>query len=113
MDWGLALDCAGQQDQALARLREAAATEPTAHVYSQIAKVYGERQQWNEALQALARSQQIDPSFAATYAYRGIIYLNTNRPAEAIPEFEHSLALDPTLDPARQGLAQARRATGR
>ncbi len=113
LDWGLALDCASQPERALAKLREAAAAEQTAHVYSQIAKVYGERQRWTEALDALDRAQKIDPTFAATYAYRGIIYLNTNRPADAIPEFEYALALDPALDPAKQGLAQARRASGR
>lgn len=108
IDWGLALDCAGQPDQALAKLREAAGLERTAHVYTQIAMVYGKRQQWNQAMEALDRAEGIDPSFASTYAYKGIIYVNTNRPADAVREYNHALTLDPTLEPAKQGLIVAR-----
>ena len=109
VDWGLALDCAGQAQPALAKLREAASIEPTAHVYTQIAKVYGEHSQWGEAQDALAEAQKIDASFPAIYAYKGIIDYQTNRFAEAIAEYRHALALDPTLEPARQGLAAAQR----
>jgi tetratricopeptide (TPR) repeat protein len=108
LDWGLALDCASQPELALSKFSEAAGLEKTAHVYSQIAKVYGERRQWNEALDALETAQKIDLSFAPTYAYRGIIYLQTNRCLDAVQEFQRALAFDPSLEPARQGLAQAR-----
>jgi tetratricopeptide (TPR) repeat protein len=108
LDWGLALDCAGQPDLALDKFREAAGLEKTAHVYSQMAKVYGERRQWNEALDALETAQKIDLSFAPTYAYRGIIYVNTGRCLDAVQEFQRALAFDPSLEPAKQGLAQAR-----
>jgi tetratricopeptide (TPR) repeat protein len=109
VDWGLALDCAGQAQPALAKLREAASIEPSAHVYTQIAKVYGDHSQWSEALDALAEAQKIDANFPSIYAYKGIIDYQTNRFAEAIAEYRHALALDPTLEPARQGLATALR----
>jgi tetratricopeptide (TPR) repeat protein len=109
VDWGLALDCAGQQQPALAKLREAASIEPTAHVYTQIAKVYGEHSQWSEALDALAEAQKLDANYASIYAYKGIIDYQTNRFAEAITEYRHALALDPTLEPARTGMAAAQR----
>jgi tetratricopeptide (TPR) repeat protein len=109
VDWALALDCAGQSQPALAKLREAATIEPTAHVYTQIAKVYGEHSQWSEALDALATAQKIDPTFPSIYAYKGIIDYQTNRFAEAIAEYRHALALDPTLEPARTGMAAAQR----
>jgi protein O-mannosyl-transferase len=79
VDWGLALECAGQQQPALAKLREAAAMEPTAHVYTQIAKVYGDHSQWSETLDALAAAQKIDASYAPIYAYKGAIDYQTNR----------------------------------
>ncbi len=106
VDWGLALECAGQPQQALAKLREAAAMEPTAHIYTQIAKVYGDHAQWSEAMDALATAEKIDPDFASIYDYRGNIYLFTNRFADAVSEYRHALALDPTLEPARQDLAE-------
>jgi protein O-mannosyl-transferase len=107
VDWGLALECTGQPQQALAKLREAAALEPTAQVYTQICKVYGDHSQWNEAVNALATAEKIDPNFAAIYDYRGIIYSNTNRFGDAIREYQHALAIDPTFDLARQHLMVA------
>jgi tetratricopeptide (TPR) repeat protein len=107
VDWGLALECAGQPDQALAKLREAAAIDPTAHVYTQICKVYGDHAQWTEALDALAMAEKLDPTFAAIYEYRGNVYLNTNRVAEAVKEYQHALALDPTLESSKQNLQLA------
>jgi tetratricopeptide (TPR) repeat protein len=109
VDWGLALDCAGRQGEALAKLREAAALEPTAHIYSQIAKVMGEQKQWNEALSALDQAEKIDATFAPTFAYRGIIYFNTGRCAEAVTAYGRAIGLDPQLEPTvRQGLSMAR-----
>jgi tetratricopeptide (TPR) repeat protein len=109
MDWGLALDCAGQPQPALDKLRTAASIEPTAHVYTQIAKVYGDHSQWSEALDALAMAQKIDANYPPIYAYKGIIDYNTNRFADAIAEYRHALALDPTLEPAKQGVVSALR----
>jgi protein O-mannosyl-transferase len=109
VDWGLALDCASQPQMALAKLQEAAAYDQTAHVYTQIAKVYGEQSHWSEALNALATAEKLDPKFATIYAYRGLIFTGTNRFAEAVAEFQHALALDPTLEPVvRQQFATAR-----
>lgn len=108
VDWGEALDCASQPDLALAKFREAASLEQTAHIYTQIAKIYGERSQWTEFNDALNRAEAIDPSFASIYAYRGIELVKLNLPADAIREYSHALQLDPTLEPARQGLVTAR-----
>jgi protein O-mannosyl-transferase len=118
VDWGLALDCAGQPQQALAKLQAAAALEPTAHIYTQIAMVYAKQSQWNEALAVLATAEKIDPKFPTVYAYRGIIYTATNRLADAVAEFQHALALEPGPDEAvqirkRLADAQQRLAGGR
>lgn len=107
VDWGLAYDCLNQPEQALAKLRQAAALEKTAHVYTQMAKVYGEHQQWAEALDALATAEKLQPGYAIIYAYRGLIDYATNRTAAAVEDYQHALVLDPTLQPARDGLAQA------
>src|ERR1700674_2434718 len=57
VDWVLAYDCLNQPDVALAKLRQAAALESTAHVYSQIGMIYGKRSQWAEAMEALATAE--------------------------------------------------------
>lgn len=108
LDWGLALDCAGQPDQALAKMREAAGLEQTAHVYTQMAKVYGDRGDWTMFDDALKRAQAIDAGYAPIYAYRGIKDLQLKQPAQALAECSHALQLDASLDPARGCINNAR-----
>ena len=43
LDWGLAYDGLNQPDKALEKFRQAAAIEPTAHVYTQIGYIYAKR----------------------------------------------------------------------
>jgi tetratricopeptide (TPR) repeat protein len=110
LDWALAYDGLNQPGNALAKLRQAAAMEPTAHVYSQIGMVYGKRRQWKEAMEALDLAEKIDPRFAMTYYYKGVVHLSTMDAAAAAADFARALAQDPTLQPAREGLAQAQQA---
>ena len=104
IDWGLAYDQLNRPEEALAKLRQAALMEPTAHVYSQIAMIYGERSQWAQALDALALAERIEPGYAVIYANRGVIHIKTNQPALAVDDFRLALALDPTLTDARRQL---------
>jgi len=107
VNWALADDCLNRTDEALARLQQAAALEPKAHVYSQIGMIYGKRAQWPEAMEALAKAEQLDPNFAVTYVYKGLVHTATNQPEAAVQDFRRALALDPKLQQARDGLAQA------
>jgi tetratricopeptide (TPR) repeat protein len=107
LDWGLAYDCLNQPDNALAKLRLAATLEPTAHVYTQIAKVYGDTRRWAEAMDALAMAEKLDPNFATTYVYKGLVHSATNQPEAAVADFRRALAIDPQFQQARDGLAQA------
>ena len=67
----------------------------------------------SEALAALQQALRIDPYFAAVYAYQGLVHLATNDPAGAIPLFQRALAMEPTLQPAQNGLLQARQMLSR
>jgi tetratricopeptide (TPR) repeat protein len=110
LDWGLAYDDAGRPDLAVAKLKQAAALDPDAHVYSQIARVYAKQSRWPEALEALAQAEKLDPSFAMTYYYRGGVRAKTNDFAGAVADYQHALALgvDPLVETSvRQGLAFA------
>jgi len=114
VDWGLAYDGLNQPDKALEKLRQAAAIEPTAHIYTQIGYIYAKRSQWTEAMQAFNTAEKLDPRLAITYMYKGQVYLATNQAAAAVTEFEHALALDFRLGVAQEGLATARqRLSGR
>jgi tetratricopeptide (TPR) repeat protein len=107
VDWGLAYECAGHPGEALAKLREAAALQPTAHVYSQIGLVYARQSQWPEALVSLAQAEKLDAGYAMTYCYRGGVRAATGDFATAAADYQLALARDPTNQTARQGLAYA------
>jgi tetratricopeptide (TPR) repeat protein len=109
LDWGLAYDGLHQPEKALAKLREAAIRQPTAHVYTQIGKVYADQRQWKEAMDAFNTAEKIDPAFPATFAYKGLVHLANNDPAGAIPECQRALSIDNAFQPARECLATAAR----
>lgn len=107
LDWGLAYDSLHQPGQALDKLRQSAAMQPTATAYVNIAKVYAEQSQWTDALGALDTAQRLDSGNIDVYAFRGKIFLKTNRIAEAIAEYQHALAINPDFEDARHDLGIA------
>jgi tetratricopeptide (TPR) repeat protein len=116
VDWGLAYDDAGQPEQAVTKLKQAASLDPTAHVYSQIARVYAKQSRWPEALGALAQAEKLDPGYAMTYYYRGGIRAKTNDFSGAVADYQHALELhiDPSIETSlRQGLLFAQQQLAR
>ena len=107
IDWGLAYDQLNQPDQALTKLKQAAAMNPTAHVYSQIGMVYGKQGRNAEALEALARAEQFNPNFEMTYVYRGGVRQNMGDLQGAIKDFRQGLAINPNNQRAAQALVNA------
>ena len=115
VNWGLTYQQMGQLDLALAKLQQAAALEQTAHVYSQIGMIYVQRVQRDQALEALATAEKLDPNWAPTYNYRAKLYYQLNDLQPAAANYRRALALDPTLADARAELMRAEtmlRATG-
>ncbi len=105
VDWGLALDGAGRWEDAIAKLREAAATEPTAYIYSQIGMISAKHGQYDPALEALGQAQRLDPGFGMTYVYRGQIFELRGDLPGAVQQFQRALELP---DPANLAHEQAR-----
>jgi protein O-mannosyl-transferase len=107
IDWGLALDQANRAEEALAKMKQAAALEPTAHVYSQIGMVYAKQRRFTEAMEALNMAAKLDPNFGATYNYRAKIHFSQNEYCPAIVDYRRALALNPFLTDAQTELARA------
>jgi tetratricopeptide (TPR) repeat protein len=107
LDWGLAYDQMSQPDKALAKLRESAALNPTAHVWTQIGMVYGKMARWPEALDALATARKMDASFPYTYLNLGKVHMLMNQVPAAVEDYRRALALDPAMEDARHDLAIA------
>ncbi len=109
IDWGLALDCAGKEDEALTKLQKAAQMDPNAHVYSQIGMIYGKQSKIDKSLEALATAEKLDARWEMTYVYRGNDYMATGHPEQAIVEYRKALAIDPANQGARDNMATAQR----
>ncbi len=108
LDWALAYDGVGKPAEAIAKLRQAAAFEKSAHVYSQIGMEYGKMGQYPQALDALATSIQLDPNFMGgmAYVYRGDVFSVQGNKVQAAEEYRHALAIDPNNSVAREKLAR-------
>lgn len=113
VDWALSLDGLNRPQEALAKLREAAQIDKTAHVYSQIGMIEAKQARWAQALEALDEAQRLDANYAMTYVYRGKIDELTGQPADAAGQFQRALSLAPAGDPAyeqaRQEMERLRR----
>jgi tetratricopeptide (TPR) repeat protein len=107
VNWALAADCAGRPEEALAKLEQAAAIEQSAHVYSLIGMVRAKQGRREQALEALAVAEKLDPNFAMLYVYRGHIYAQAGDDAAAAGQYRRALAIDPSLGVARESLLAA------
>ena len=106
VDWGLALDCAGNWQDAVAKLRQAFQLEPSAHIQSQIGMVYAKHAQFEQSLTALAQAQAIDANFDMTYVYRGNIFEATGDKVSAAEQYRRALMLNTLNSVARDALAR-------
>lgn len=104
LDWGLTYDSLNQLQPAMEKLQQAAALQPSAHVYSQIGMVYGKQERWPDALAALSKAKELDPNFPDTYVYLGVLHTRTNQLIDAVQDFRHALELDPANTRAQQFL---------
>ncbi len=105
IDWAAAYGCVGNPEQALAKLRWAAALRQTAQVYSLIGLVHSKQGRRTEALEALATAAALGPRFYATYVYRGDLYAQAGEWEAAAADYRRALSIDPENQAAQQGLA--------
>ena len=104
LDWALAYDCAGNSNAAVEKLNQAAAIEPSAHVFSQIGMEYAKAGKYAEALDVLEKAGHFDPNFEMIYAYRGGVFEKLQKPERAAEEYHHALNIDSKNQMALDGL---------
>jgi Flp pilus assembly protein TadD len=107
VDWALAYDCAGRSADALAKLKQAATMQRSAHVYSLIGMAYAKQDRRDEAFQALETAIELDPHYAMTYVYLGNLYAMAGDDVRAVEEYRRALQYDNSLDAARNSLVRA------
>lgn len=107
IDWALALECAGKPDEAIAKLQQAQSVSPSALVQAQIGMIYGKRERFDEALDALDKAEKLDPAFEMTYVYRGNVHMSRGETPAAAEQYRRALAINPKNETARKALTAA------
>jgi Flp pilus assembly protein TadD len=105
VDWGLAYDHMGNHAKALEKLHEAALVETNSIVYTQIAMVQAEQEDYTAALQSLQMAETLDAGNATVFKYRGNIFLTQGNTEGARQQFRRAVELDPRDEYSRQKLA--------
>lgn len=109
IDWALALECSGQVDEAIEKLRQALKFGATAHVYSQIGMVNAKHGRTQAALDALAAAENLDPRYDMIFVYRGNIYERGGDRISAAREYRHAVEVNPSNQEARDDLLRVSR----
>jgi protein O-mannosyl-transferase len=108
VDWGLALECAGRVDDAVAKLRRATEIERSGPVYANLVMVLAKHNRTDEALSVLDEVDRVAPGYSMNYVYRGHIFRQRGNVTSAVEQYERAVAVDPANEVARDSLAQAR-----
>jgi tetratricopeptide (TPR) repeat protein len=106
VDWGLALNCAGRYQEAIYKLQQALMFRKTAHVYAELGMVYAKSGRVQEALQALAQAEKLNPRFEMIYVYRGNIAELVGDRAAAAREYQRALVIRPRSAAVQDALAR-------
>ena len=105
VDWANALDCAGREEEAAVRFKEATRVYPQlAEAYVGLSAVYGKQNKADDALKQLQMAEAIDPSIVQIYVNRGGVYSMLGNLPAAIREYQRALTLDPANSVARDAL---------
>jgi tetratricopeptide (TPR) repeat protein len=105
IDWANALDCAGQENQAVTEFSRAIHLDDTrAEAYVGLSAIYGKLRMTQEALNVLARAEEADPGIAQIYVNRGGVYEILENVAAAENEYRRALSVDPANRSAREAL---------
>ena len=93
LDWALAYDCAGNPQQAIAKLQQAAAEHPRRpRVFANRHGIRKDRASIRRPWMRLRPRSGWTPDFAMTYYYLGNIHAIQGNPAQARHDYQHALA---------------------
>jgi hypothetical protein len=94
LSWGRVLECLGHRDEAMVRLRRAAAITPTSKVFELIGLLYGEMNRSEEAGAALRTAIDLDPASVTAHKAMAMWYEWVGNLVMAEREYVTILALD-------------------
>lgn len=100
--WAFAYECVHQPEQAVEKLKQAAAQLPDASIYMNMARNLAVLGRFPEALDALNRAVQLDPNLEPAFVARGELRQREGNVAAAVQDYQRALALNPGDAVARQ-----------
>jgi tetratricopeptide (TPR) repeat protein len=110
---GVALNQAGQREEALRHFEQALDISPNnVSAISNIGVALKDDENYDAALAQLQRALDLDPEKANTHNLIGMTLSEAGKPGEAIAPLERALELDPDLVDARCNLGSAQLASG-
>lgn len=105
VDWANALDCAGNEKEAITVFARAInVNDHRAEAYVGLSAIYGKLRRTDEAMNVLARAEAADPMIAQIYLNRGGIYEIVGNQTAAISEYRRALSVDPANRAAHESL---------
>jgi tetratricopeptide (TPR) repeat protein len=104
VDWANAEDCLNRPEEAIEKLRLAAAIERRSVVFSQMAMIYGKQGKDAEALAAIATALELNARDDMAYFYRGNLRVRSGDLAGAGVDYGRALEINPDNEQARRGL---------
>lgn len=104
IDWAMAYDCRGLWQEAIEKLRQAAALTRGARVYSLMGMVFAKQGKRAEALETLEMASKLDPAFELTYIYRGNLFASAGEFEAAAGQYRQALRLNPRSEAAQKAL---------
>ncbi|MGC8883112.1 MAG: tetratricopeptide repeat protein [Bryobacteraceae bacterium] len=113
VDWALALQCAGQLDEAIAQLERAKKLERHSHAWVVEGRILAQKGDLEGALKALNEALHINPADPNAYSYRGNVHMLRRDPAAALADYEQALRLNPGDTAALKGRQAALAALAR
>lgn len=112
---GLLLVREGRPDEAIDRFKEVIRIKPDfAPAHSELGLAYLDQKRWDESIPELRKAIELGPNDALSHSGLGQALFNTREnPAEAMAEFERSLALSPDSARAQLGMGKCLQSLGR
>jgi tetratricopeptide (TPR) repeat protein len=92
---GVALQNSGQLDEALAALANAIKLQPKAHLYCNMANVYVDKGDYEQAHHCYQQALLLDPESVKTWGSLGAFYMGQMRLEEALASLDKAIAIDP------------------
>jgi tetratricopeptide (TPR) repeat protein len=106
--WSLSLECTGDRNGAIQKMREAVAVQPSAQSYAALGRMYVATGELADAERSLNAAERLDPRWEVTYIYRALLDVDRGRPDLATEELGRALSINPANRQARQLLEQTR-----